>query len=370
MALTTASAAAEVAIEFERSDPQCWQYFAQGAVNVMFRYVTAESCELSRYLLRIPKLLSQHGVGAAEDSPNDEEQKRFRKRFFDLCGTHYMPSHVDVRIGPAYLGALPDVGCKLNPCGSACLVQNVSAAPGGLTIEIKPKCGIVPSRSNLSDEHACKSKTCRFCMYQFTKLSRGKVARTSSYCPIQFFRGDHEATVLSLQSLLDCPQNNIKISNSDGLLLGCDVSDQSLLTRALISGGLSIDHLVHLIAQSLLLSNVLQDIKRVQELDSLGIELLWKRYCQSRESPDVLNLVDNFMLSTCAKDVSVIIALEPSAAPASAGFNPLPQSALAYRARIIDVDQRPRAWLQKYYKQDLDIVSEFLASGCARKCVE
>ena len=51
-------------------------------------------------------------------------------------------------------------------------------------------------------------------------------------------------------------------------------------------------------------------------------------------------------------------------------FIPLRESSWCYRVRIIDVDQRPRAWLQKYFKQDLDIVSEFLASGCTRVCVE
>jgi hypothetical protein len=363
------SAAADVVSQFERSDPHDWQYFAQGAVNVMFRYASQERCLLSRFLLRIPKLKSQHGAGVAQDFPSNEEQRLFRERFFHLCGSEYMPSLIDVRIGSAFLGGLPEVGCKLNASDTVCLIQDVSAGPGGLTVEIKPKCGIVPSRSNLSDEHSCKSQTCRFCMYQLTKLNKGKVSRISSYCPLKFFRGTYEATALNLQSLLDCPQNNIKISNAAGILLGCDSADPSLLKTALEPLDLSINGLVQLVVQSLLLSNVLQDIKRVQELDTLGIELIWKRFCQSPDSPDILQLVDDFMLSTCAKDISVIIALEPSVS-LSPGFNSLPDSAWSYRVRVIDVDQRPRAWLQKYFQQDLDIVSEFLASGCTRVCLE
>ena len=369
MSLKNAPSAAEVAIEFEKSDPRNWQYFAQGAVNVMFRYTCADRCALSRFLLRVPKLQSQHGSGAAEDSTTGEEQSLFRERFFSICGSQYMPSHIDVRISPAYLSWLPEVGCALSPCGFASLVQDVSAMPGGLTVEIKPKCGIVPSRANLSDEHACKSRTCRFCMYQYTKLKRGKVTRTSTYCPLKFFNGSYDAIATNLQSLFDCPQNNIKISCADGILFGSDVTDQSMLTAALESLGLSVQGLAHFVAQSLLISNVLQHIKRVQELDSLGIELLWKRFCQLRDSPEILTQVDDFMLATCAKDVSVIIALEPSCS-CSPDFILLHDSSWCYRVRIIDVDQRPRAWLQKYFKQDLDIVSEFLASGCTRVCVE
>jgi len=205
-------------------------------------------------------------------------------------------------------------------------------------------------------------------MYQYTKYKMGKVSRISSYCPLQFFRGDCESTVLNLLALFDCPQNNIKISSAEGTLLGCDASDKSGLEKASAALGLSSLGLAHFIAKSLLLSNVLQDIKRVQELDCLGIELLWKRFCESPDSPEILQLVDDFLLSTCAKDVSIIIAIEPLGS-CSSEFLPLPESSCGFRMRIIDVDQRPRAWLQKYAKQDVDIVSEFLSSGCTRSCI-
>jgi inositol-pentakisphosphate 2-kinase len=373
MALPSPHVVAEVASEFERSDPHLWKFFAQGAVNVMFRYASPERCALSRYLLRVPKLQSKHGSGTVEDSLTEDDQRQFRARFFQMCGSQYMPAHIDVSIGPAYLSGLPDVGCTLNIHGFASLVQDVSAAPNGLTVEIKPKCGIVPCSANLSDDHACKARTCRFCMYQYTKLKQGKISRVSSYCPLQFFRGDDESTILNLEALLECPQNNIKISNSGGVLFGSNATDQSVLAEASASLGVSTQGLVRYIAQSLKLSNVLQDIKRVQQLDSLGIELLWKRYCESRESPEMMemmNLVDNFMLATCAKDVSIIIALEPSGSSSLPEFSPLPESSCFFRVRIIDVDQRPRAWLKKYFQQDQDIVSEFLKSGCARVCAD
>ena len=368
MAQTNTTTVAEVASEFERSNPCHWQLFAQGAVNVMFRYQSAEQSHLSRYLLRVAKLHSKHGSGSVEDSPSDEQQRLFRARFFQLCGAQYMPSHIEICVSPTFLSGLPDVGCVLNPCGFACLVQDVSAASDGLTIEIKPKCGIVPFLSNLSKDHACKASTCRFCMYQYTKYKMGKISRISSYCPLQFFRGNHDSTIQNLLALFDCPQNNIKISSANGELLGCDSSDQFGLAKASAALGLSSLGLAHFIAKSLLLSNVLQDIKRVQELDCLGIELLWTRFCESPDSPDILQLVDDFLMSTCAKDVSVIIAIEPLGS-CSSEFRPLPDSSCGFRVQIIDVDQRPRAWLQKYAQQDADIVSEFLSSACTRSCI-
>jgi hypothetical protein len=368
VAMSSAAEIDDVVKEFEASDPHSWHYFAQGAVNVMFRYVSAQQSKLSQDLLRIPKLQSKHGSGAAEDFNDVEEQRMFRARFFQLCGAQYMPTLIEIKIDPAFLNGLPEIGCSLIPCGFASLIQDVSAAAGGLTIEIKPKCGIVPSLSNLSSDHVCKAKTCRFCMYQYTKFNQGKVPRISSYCPIKFFSGDLEATTLSLIALLDCPQNNLKISNADGIILNSDTVDHSALTRASSCLGLAALGLDRVISLALVNSNVLQDIKRVQELDSLGIELLWKHFCDSCDSPEVLQLVDDFMLATCAKDVSIVIALQPLGS-CSSEFLPVPGSSCGYRVRVIDVDQRPRSWLQKYFKQDVDILSEYLASGCTRDCV-
>uniref|UniRef100_A0AAZ3RJA8 Inositol-pentakisphosphate 2-kinase n=1 Tax=Oncorhynchus tshawytscha TaxID=74940 RepID=A0AAZ3RJA8_ONCTS len=51
-----------------------------------------------------------------------------------------------------------------------------------LCIEIKPKCGFLPSSRHVTKE--IKNQVCRFCMHQHFKLAHGKWKRLSRYCLI------------------------------------------------------------------------------------------------------------------------------------------------------------------------------------------
>ncbi|ELU02473.1 hypothetical protein CAPTEDRAFT_191375 [Capitella teleta] len=78
--------------------------------------------------------------------------------------------------------------------------------------EIKLKCGfILPG-----------SETCIFCLLQPLKVSRGKWASVSGYCPLDLFSGDEQRMTFALKELFRNPQNNLRIFQDGNLIFDQD----------------------------------------------------------------------------------------------------------------------------------------------------
>ncbi|XP_030062976.1 inositol-pentakisphosphate 2-kinase [Microcaecilia unicolor] len=88
-----------------------------------------------------------------------------------------------------------------------------------LCIEIKPKCGFLPSSCHITKE--VKHKVCRFCMHQHLKVAKGKWKWISKYCPLDLFSGNKQRMYFALMSLLQEAQNNLKIFKNGELIFGC-----------------------------------------------------------------------------------------------------------------------------------------------------
>ncbi|XP_026162387.1 inositol-pentakisphosphate 2-kinase [Mastacembelus armatus] len=78
-----------------------------------------------------------------------------------------------------------------------------------LCVEIKPKCGFLPSPKHVSKD--IKTKVCRFCMHQHYKVANGKWKRRSLYCPLDLFSGNRQRMHFAIRHLIEEPQNNFKI---------------------------------------------------------------------------------------------------------------------------------------------------------------
>ncbi|KAM9759867.1 LOW QUALITY PROTEIN: inositol-pentakisphosphate 2-kinase [Menidia menidia] len=90
---------------------------------------------------------------------------------------------------------------------SPALHQPTHAPP--LCVEIKPKCGFLPSPKHVSRE--IKTKVCRYCMHQHYKVANGKWKRLSLYCPLDLFSGNRQRMHFAIRHLIKEPQNNFKI---------------------------------------------------------------------------------------------------------------------------------------------------------------
>ncbi|XP_078139987.1 inositol-pentakisphosphate 2-kinase [Centroberyx gerrardi] len=87
-----------------------------------------------------------------------------------------------------------------------------------LCIEIKPKCGFLPSSKHVSKD--IKTKVCRFCMHQHYKVANAKWKRPSLYCPLDLFSGNRQRMFSAIKHLIEEPQNNFKIFKGGQCIYG------------------------------------------------------------------------------------------------------------------------------------------------------
>lgn len=80
-------------------------------------------------------------------------------------------------------------------------------------IEIKPKEGYLAKSLNKYDK-------CYFCLKQYLKLEKKEISVKSKYCPLKLFSGDKGKMKHALTSLIECPQNNLKLFENGMLIYG------------------------------------------------------------------------------------------------------------------------------------------------------
>ncbi|KAM4652716.1 inositol-pentakisphosphate 2-kinase [Discoglossus pictus] len=95
-----------------------------------------------------------------------------------------------------------------------------------ICIEIKPKCGFIPSSIHITKE--IKKKVCRFCMHQHLKVAKGKWKRISKYCPLDLFSGNKQRMHFAIMNLLQESQNNLKVFKDGELIYGCRDDQENL----------------------------------------------------------------------------------------------------------------------------------------------
>lgn len=108
-------------------------------------------------------------------------------------------------------------GCALClPNLTTPMYHQPTLTPPPLCIEIKPKCGFMPSSKHVSKE--IKTRVCRFCMHQHYKVSSGMWRKRSLYCPLDLFSGNRQRMHFAIRHLIEEPQNNFKIFKGGQLI--------------------------------------------------------------------------------------------------------------------------------------------------------
>lgn len=95
--------------------------------------------------------------------------------------------------------------------------NNINSQHGPtIAMEIKPKCGFIPSGRT----------TCLFCLTQLDKIRRGKYDARSGYCPIDLYSSNYHRKLFSLSQLLQNPQNNLRLFVDAKLAYSMETLDQ------------------------------------------------------------------------------------------------------------------------------------------------
>ncbi|KAJ3602830.1 hypothetical protein NHX12_030576 [Muraenolepis orangiensis] len=211
--------------EDHRMDETEWSYHGEGNKSLVVAHG-----QMSR-VLRLLKYSSED----AENAPqNPEETFRQMDNIVDfsnnvmgpLLGDKFVHSGEVVKLPLEFVRQLSIKVQHQRPAwrcdkvmdiysGAALCLPNLTAPPclqthtPPLCIEIKPKCGFLPSPEHVSKD--IKTKVCRYCMHQHYKVANGKWKRKSLYCPLDLFSGNKQRMYFAIKHLIEEPQNNFKI---------------------------------------------------------------------------------------------------------------------------------------------------------------
>ncbi|XP_054640305.1 inositol-pentakisphosphate 2-kinase [Dunckerocampus dactyliophorus] len=213
-------------MEVDKMDENDWRYHGEGNKSLVVSHV-----QLSK-VLRLLKY-------PAEDSENPPQttEQAFRQIqnivdfstnvMSNLLGEKFIHSGEVVKLPLEFVRQLSIKVQHQRPAwrcdkvmdiysGCALCLPNLTSPslqqpshPPPLCVEIKPKCGFLPSAKHISRD--IKTKVCRFCMHQHYKVANGRWKRRSLYCPLDLFSGSRQRMHFAIRQLIEEPQNNFKI---------------------------------------------------------------------------------------------------------------------------------------------------------------
>ncbi|XP_024964222.1 inositol-pentakisphosphate 2-kinase-like isoform X1 [Cynara cardunculus var. scolymus] len=302
-------------------------------------------------------------------------------------------------------------------CDSAILMSDHSIFPhvsvkGGvdeeelcIAVEIKPKCGFLPISRFVREENAAKKRISRFKLHQILKFHQRKISQISEYDPLDMFSASKGRVLKSVKDLFLTPQNNFRVFLNGSLVFGslgggADDTDTRIAEafedtlKDVIEGdeeGMRTPNFLQLVTEALSESGVMDRLLQVQKLDVLDIEGAIHAYYDVVSQPCVVcrelgeanryepihslpidqrvKIVRDYLISSTAKDLSLIISFRPTgrgnpASPYDVVFLESINRSFEYKASFIDLDMKPVERMAYYYKLDQEIV------GCYNRMME
>ncbi|KAK3844154.1 MAG: inositol-pentakisphosphate 2-kinase [Linnemannia gamsii] len=220
-----------------------WQYRAEGNANIVFQYIGPHA-RFRTTVLRLRKANRLDGPGTGEGGvgvggtnlgdntitmKNLTKEAQFATEVIGLLlGSEFVEQLIAVALPPEFLSSLAKAIEPSRPesrrqkgidlaqsVGFLALdhTRFIKPAPGQSTVavEIKPKWGFLTKSAFLRKDQDIKRRKCRFCMYQHQKIETGQEGGLSKYCPIELFSGTELLVQDALDSLVDTPQNNLRL---------------------------------------------------------------------------------------------------------------------------------------------------------------
>ncbi|CAN0875014.1 Inositol-pentakisphosphate 2-kinase [Linum grandiflorum] len=280
-----------------------------------------------------------------------------------------------------------------------------------ISVEIKPKCGFLPSSSFIAEGNAVKKSTTRFIMHQALKLRNKEITEISKYNPLDLFSGSKERIHKAIKDLYSTPQNNFRVFLNGSLIFGglgggisktntaIEQAFEDTLKSTIQAGeGSRASSLMQLVAETVHRSRVLDQLLKAQKLDLSDIEGAIHAYynvlskpcmvcrnlneakllhtCASLHSIPMdksLKIVKDYLIAATAKDCSLMISFTPSDGNGGSQYNsihlPSTNQKFDYKVNFIDLDMKPLKNIEDYYELDQKIVKCYsqLVGGDPRK---
>ncbi|XP_056693308.1 inositol-pentakisphosphate 2-kinase isoform X2 [Spinacia oleracea] len=422
-------------IILEEKDAGDWSYRGEGAVNLVLAY-TGSSPTFSGKIIRVQKVvkngsmeetersvLSKHesilwkDAGSIVTSPNKEiaEQMYVQSVMIPLLGSEFVDPGVRILVSRGFLESVERDSLSKRPgsrvkaanvdccADSVMLMSDHSVFPQGaskgapcITVEIKPKCGFLPSSSFMADENAIKKNATRFKMHQVLKLQQLKVQQLSKYDPLDLFSASRDRIHEAINALFATPQNNLRVFLNGSLIYGdlggtkfdeIEAFEDHLKSFIHEENGLR--SFVHLIGEAILKLGVLDRLLEIQKLDKIDVEgvihayydivsqpcKLCKKFGENQQSgkysslhsipvDESLKIVRDYLIAATAKDCSLMISFRPREDDdPESHYRTICLGSTKQRfdvkAYFIDLDMKPFNKMEFYYELDQKIVNSY-----------
>eukprot|EP00252_Welwitschia_mirabilis_P023919 TRINITY_DN6898_c0_g1_i1.p1 TRINITY_DN6898_c0_g1~~TRINITY_DN6898_c0_g1_i1.p1 ORF type:complete len:497 (+),score=87.95 TRINITY_DN6898_c0_g1_i1:124-1614(+) len=330
----------------DEKDAEEWSYKGEGGANVILQYC-GTSPDFIGKVLRLQKvsLKSLNDRGSNKDSPilstteqdiwedlqeaaSAKSKEILAQAYINyivgpLLGFEYVDPGIIISVSKGFLDAVEqniddkrpawrsdsskinhDVDFALLMSDHSLMPRSPSALAPCISIEIKPKCGVLPTSKYISEENYFKKHVSRFTMHQHLKLFQKKICCVSQYSPLDLFSESRERIQGAIEGLFETPQNNLRIFFNGSLVVGklggyCDQglcnggNDNSLFQKledileGIILGRREerVACLKDLITETLLMSQILSRLLHLQKMDRHDIEGTIHAYYDIMQQP-------------------------------------------------------------------------------------
>ncbi|XP_072961241.1 inositol-pentakisphosphate 2-kinase IPK1-like isoform X1 [Typha angustifolia] len=424
-------------------DAKEWVYKGEGAANLILSYCGSSSALLGKVLRvqKVPRdrtepantcvILSKHELllwGEVSEIVEASSKDHLAQIFSVHVMSHYLGAkHIDggirVLVSTDFLEFVEinvqnhRPSCRVDATkidtlsDSALLISDHSVFTGTprdsvcIAVEIKPKCGFLPSSEYISKANCIKKCVTRYRMHQLLKLHHGEILKTSEYDPLDLFSRSKERIHHAIKALFSTPQNNFRVFLNGSLVFGgmgggmdtiqsqeVDKNFEDLISVT----GLQIPSFLELVGDAIFDSGVLDRLLATQNLDILDIEgaihayydvvsqpcLVCKNitdiellhqysYLHSLPQEKKLKIAREYLIAATAKDCSLMISFRPRengimVSECNSVFLKSLNQIYEYKAYFIDLDMKPLEKMIYYYKLDQKIVNFYKStSACS-----
>ncbi|KAL1198708.1 Inositol-pentakisphosphate 2-kinase [Cardamine amara subsp. amara] len=419
----------------EEKDASDWIYRGEGGANLVLAYAGSSPLFVGK-VIRIQKarkndkangfvsvLTNDEQLLWKENeellsSPNKEvlEQRYVKYVIIPLLGHKHVDAGIRVSVSKEFLESVDKKVTKQRPLwrvnaanvdtshDSALILndhslfsQGISIGADCISVEIKPKCGFLPTSKFISEENMLKISVSRFKMHQILKLKYNEISEVSEYDPLDLFSGSKERVSEAIKALYSTPQNNFRVFLNGSLILGgsgeCTgrtspeigyAFEDTLKGFIQSADGLRTKCFLQLVSDAVYDSGVLHKLLEAQKLDKLDTEGAIHSYYDIINQPcpickesdpleaysslhslpldESLKIVKDYLIAATAKDCSLMISFqlrntEKSAPSSDYVCLKSTNQTFDYKVHFIDLSLKPLKRMEAYYKLDKKIIS-------------
>ncbi|KAF9019223.1 Inositol-pentakisphosphate 2-kinase [Haplosporangium bisporale] len=287
-----------------------WRYRAEGNANLVLQYVGPNPAYATT-VLRLRKAERPDATNASESDlrasvpgpatrNNISSESQFASQVIGrLLGQEYVEQLIAVQIPQEFI---QELAVAIEPSRPVSRRQKgidhsqkvgflaldhtrfiTSTEHPSVSVEIKPKWGFLTNSDFVRKDQDIKKRKCRFCMYQHHKILSGIEQDLSLYCPIDLFSGQELLVHDALESLVQTPQNNLRLF-VEGVQQTVTPSAMKVsLTKEPLEARKRDDEeyptIIDVLSKILVNSTLLERLARLQlSLDSLDIETIHQFY--------------------------------------------------------------------------------------------